>query len=114
MPPKFNRRRALFVLGKIDEILAWEQRKETERDTKFVELGRYLCEVRAGQYWRLEGLKCFDEVLETRFPGSRREAYYPMSILEHLPPHARKQLKELGWAKGLEPAEVRRGRANSV
>ncbi|MGA2859389.1 MAG: hypothetical protein ABSE40_21180 [Candidatus Sulfotelmatobacter sp.] len=39
MPPKFNRRRAVFVLGKIDEILAWEQRKETERDTKFVELG---------------------------------------------------------------------------
>jgi len=39
MPPKFKRRRALFVLGKIDEILAWEQRKETERDTKFVELG---------------------------------------------------------------------------
>jgi hypothetical protein len=29
MPPKFNRRRAVFVLGKIDEILAWEQRKET-------------------------------------------------------------------------------------
>ena len=57
MPPKFNRRRALFVLGKIDEILAWEQHKETERDTKFVELGRYLCEVRAGQYWRLENLK---------------------------------------------------------
>ncbi len=25
MPPKFNRRRALFVLTKIDEILAWEQ-----------------------------------------------------------------------------------------
>ena len=42
MPPKFNRRRAVFVLGKIDEILAWEQRTETERDTKFVELGRYL------------------------------------------------------------------------
>ena len=29
MPPKLNRRRALFVLTKIDEILAWEQRKET-------------------------------------------------------------------------------------
>src|ERR1700680_1009709 len=28
MPPKFNRRRAVFVLGKIDEILAWEQRKD--------------------------------------------------------------------------------------
>ena len=35
MPPKLNRRRAVFVLGKIDEILAWEQKKETERDTKF-------------------------------------------------------------------------------
>jgi len=30
MPPKLNRRRALFVLSKIDEILAWEQRKETD------------------------------------------------------------------------------------
>jgi len=46
--PKFNRRRALFVLGKIDEILAWERQREMERDTKFVELGRYLCEVCAG------------------------------------------------------------------
>ena len=115
MPPKFNRRRAVFVLGKIDEILAWEQRKETERDTKFVELGRYLCEVRAGQYWRLESLKCFDEFLERRFPESRRKAYYLMSIHEHLPPQARKELKEVGWAKGIElvkageagPAELR-------
>jgi hypothetical protein len=65
MPPKFNRRRALFVLNKIDEILAWEQKKETERDTKFVELGRYLCEVRAGQYWRLEEMNSFDEFLES-------------------------------------------------
>jgi hypothetical protein len=32
---------ALFVLTKIDEIMAWEQRCETERDTRFVELGRY-------------------------------------------------------------------------
>src|SRR5208282_6716327 len=108
MPPKFNRRRAVFVLGKIDEILAWEQRKETERDTKFVDLGRYLCEVRAGQYWRLEDLKCFDEFLERRFPGSRRKAYDLMSIHEHLPPQARKQLKELGWAKGLELAKLAR------
>ena len=108
MPPKFNRRRAVFVLGKIDEILAWEQRKETERDTKFVELGRYLCEVRAGQYWRLESLKCFDEFLERRFPESRRKAYYLMSIHEHLPPQARKQLKEVGWAKGIELAKLAR------
>jgi len=39
MLPKLNRRRALFVLTQIDQILAWEQRKETERDSKFVELG---------------------------------------------------------------------------
>ncbi len=31
MLPKLNPRRALFVLSKIDEILAWEQRKETEK-----------------------------------------------------------------------------------
>jgi hypothetical protein len=50
MAPKLNRRRALFVLGRIDEILFWERTTEQERDTRFVELGRYLCEVRAGQY----------------------------------------------------------------
>ena len=108
MPPKFNRRRAVFVLGKIDEILAWEQRKEAERDTRFVELGRYLCEVRAGQYWRLENQKSFDEFLERRFPESRRKAYYLMSIHEHLPPEAKRKLKEVGWTKGLELAKLAR------
>ena len=108
MPPKFNRRRALFVLGKIDEILAWEQRKDRERDTKFVELGRYLCEVRAGQYWRVENVKSFDEFLQRRFPESRRKAYYLMSIHEHLPPQARKDLKKIGWAKGIELAKLAR------
>src|SRR6201981_1567208 len=108
MPPKVNRRRALFVLTKIDEILAWEQRRETERDTKFVELGRYLCEVRAGQYWRVATVKSFDEFLEKRFPGSRRKAYYLMSIHEHLPPQARKELKKVGWAKGIELAKLAR------
>ena len=71
MLPKLNRRRALFVLGRIDEILAWEQRSEAERDTRFVELGKYLCEVRAGQYWRVENMKSFDGFLERRFPESR-------------------------------------------
>ncbi len=108
MLPKLNRRRAMFVLTKIDEILAWEARKETERDTRWVELGRYLCEVRAGQYWRLEKLKCFDEFLERRFPESRRKAYYLMSIHEHLAPQARKELKEVGWTKGLELAKLAR------
>ena len=108
MLPKLNRKRALFVLTKIDEILAWEQRSETERDTRFVELGRYLCEVRAGQYWRLEKLKSFDEFLEKRFPESRRKAYYLMSIHEHLPPQARRELKQVGWTKGLELAKLAR------
>jgi len=108
MPPKLNRRRALFVLSKIDEILAWEQRKEAERDTRFVELGKYLCEVRAGQYWRLENLTSFDEFLERRFPESRRKAYYLMSIHEHLPPQARRDLKSIGWTKGRELAKLAR------
>jgi len=82
MPPKLNRQRALFVLTKIDEILAWERQKEAERDTRFVELGRYLCEVWAGQYWRVEKLASFDDFLARRFPESRRKAYYLMSIHE--------------------------------
>ena len=108
MPPKLNRKRALFVLTKIDEMLAWEKQKEMERDTRFVDLGRYLCEVRAGQYWRLENLKSFDEFLARRFPESRRKAYYLMSIHEHLPPQARKDLKKVGWTKGLEVAKLAR------
>ena len=108
MPPKLNRKRALFVLTKIDEILAWERQKEAERDTRFVELGRYLCEVRAGQYWRVEKLASFDDFLERRFPESRRKAYYVMSIHEHLPPEIRKDLKDIGWTKGRELAKLAR------
>ena len=108
MLPKLNKKRALFVLTKIDEILAWGQRSETERDTRFVELGRYLCEVRAGQYWRVENLKSFDGFLERRFPVSRRKAYYLMSIHEHLPPQAKKDLKEIGWTKGRELVKLAR------
>jgi len=98
------------VLTKIDEILAWERRQEAEKDTRFVELGRYLCEVRAGQYWRLEKLNSFDEFLQRRFPESRRKAYYLMSIHEHLPPEAKRELKQVGWSKGLELAKLARSR----
>jgi hypothetical protein len=108
MPPKLNRRRAEMVLGRIDAILGWEAQHENERDTRFVELGRYLCEVRAGQYWRLENLKSFDEFLERRFPESRRKAYYLMSIHEHLPPQVRRELKQVGWTKGRELAVLAR------
>jgi hypothetical protein len=46
LSPEINYRRALLVLGKIDEILSWEKTKEQERDVHFVELGECLCEVR--------------------------------------------------------------------
>ena len=108
MLPKLNHRRATLVLGRIDEILAWEARHAQDRDTKFVQLGKYLCEVRAGQYWRVENLKSFDEFLERRFPESRRKAYYLMSIHEHLPPQVKKDLLQVGWTKGLELAKLAR------
>ncbi len=106
--PKLNRRRAMFVLTKIEEILGWERATERERDTRFVELGRYLCEVRSGQYWRLDNLKSFDEFLEKRFPESRRKAYYLMAIHEQLPRIPKPHLKEVGWSKATELAKVAR------
>lgn len=106
--PALNPRRAQMVLSKIDQILAWEAARDHERDTKFVELGKHLCEVRAGQYWRLENLTSFDDFLERRFPESRRKAYYLMSIHEQLPPAIRKDLNRLGWTKGAELARVAR------
>jgi hypothetical protein len=108
VPPEINRRRAVFVLGKIDEILSWEKTKEQEKDTRFVELGEYLCEVRANQYWRLEKLKSFDEFLEKRFPGSRRKAYYLMAIHENLTRIPKQQLREVGWSKAAELVKVAR------
>jgi hypothetical protein len=106
--PELNRRRALFVLDKIDEILEWELRKEREGDERFVDLGRYLCETRSGQYWRLENLKSFDEFLEKRFPESRRKAYYLMAIHENLIRVPKRDLREVGWTKARELVKVAR------
>jgi hypothetical protein len=105
---KLNRRRALFVLDKVDEILSWEHRAEQEKDTRFVELGQYLCEVRAGQYWRLENLGSFDDFLTKRFPESRRKAYYLMAIHEQLPRRIHHDLQQVGWSKAAELAKVAR------
>jgi len=98
----------LFVLGKIDEILAWEKTKDQERDVRYVDLGRYLCEVRIGQYWRLERLKSFDEFLGRRFPESRRKAYYIMTIHEHLTRVSKRDLRQIGWNKARELVRVAR------
>jgi len=108
MEPTLDRRRALLVMDKIDEILFWEKTKEQERDVRFVELGQYLCEVRAGQYWRLESLKSFDEFLEKRFPESRRKAYYLMAIHENLTKVPKPRLKAMGWSKAVEMLKVAR------
>ena len=108
VPPELSRRRAVFVLGKIDEILSWERSKEQEKDTRFVELGEYLCEVRSKQYWRVEKLKSFDEFLEKRFPESRRKAYYLMAIHENLMRVPKQQLREVGWSKAVELVRVAR------
>ena len=47
---------------------------------RFVELGEYLCEVRAKQYWKLKKLTSLDNFLEKRFPASRRKAYSLVAI----------------------------------
>ncbi len=106
--PELNQRRAVFVLGKIDEILSWEKTKERKKDARFVELGEYLCEVRSKQYWKLEKLKSFDEFLEKRFPESRRKAYYLMAIHETLTKIPKQQLREIGWSKATELVKVAR------
>jgi hypothetical protein len=106
--PEINRRRAIFVLGKIDEILSWEKIKEEEKDVRFVELGEFLCEVRAKQYWRLENLKSFDEFLAKHFADSRRKAYYLMAIHENLTRIPKHELQKVGWSKATELVKVAR------
>ncbi len=108
MLPRLDPKRARLVINRIDGILAWERSVENTRDSRFVDLGKYLCEVRAGQYWRMEQLKSFDEFLAKRFPESRRKAYYLMSIHEHLPKQIKKDLPEIGWAKAAELVKVAR------
>jgi hypothetical protein len=111
--PKLNSKRASLVLSKIDEILAWEKNSDREKDLRFVELGRYLCEVRAGQYWRLDNLRSFDEYLERKFPESRRKAYYLMAIHEHLPRIPKTDLNLMGWTKARELVKVARREGQS-
>jgi hypothetical protein len=107
--PTYDLSRAHKIIGEVDSILRWERRTEQERDSRFVELGEHLCEIRAGQYWRAEQLKSFEEFLSKRFPDSRRKAYYLMSIHENLEPKiSRTALRQLGWSKAAELVKVAR------
>jgi hypothetical protein len=71
---------------------------------------------RAGHCWRLENLKSFDEFLERRFPESRRKAPLVMSIHEHLPRQARKDLKEVAGRrkKGFRAGEGGAGGGSGI
>jgi hypothetical protein len=62
--------------------------------------------VRAGQYWRVDNLKSFDEFLERKFPESRRKAYYLMAIHEQLPRQIHQDLKEVGLTKATDLAKI--------
>jgi len=108
MAPKLNRRRAVFFLSKIGGILSWEKATDRVRDSKFVELWRYLCEVRAGQDGRVDNVRSFDEFLERKFPDSRRKAYYLMAIHEQLTGIHKVELQQVGWTKATELAKVAR------
>ena len=80
----------------------------TGESVRFVELGEYLCAVRAKQYWRLEKLNSFDESSEKRFIDSRRKACYLMAIHEHLTRVPKPQLREMGWTKTRKLVKVAR------
>jgi hypothetical protein len=108
LTPEIDQRRAAFVLARIDDILSWEKTQEREKDVRFVELGEYLCEVRAGQYWRLDNLRSFDEFLAKRFADSRRKAYYLMAIHERLTRIPKHELQLVGWSKATELVKVAR------
>ena len=102
-----DKAKAQEVLKKIDEILRWEAKVDQQKDQRFAELGKYLCEVRKQGYWRL-GYKSFEHFLEAKFPDSRRKAYYLMSIHDHLRQIPTQEIEQLGWSKALELAKVAR------
>ena len=102
-----DKARAQEVLTKIDEILRWEEKIDQQKDQRFAELGKYLCEVRNQGYWRLE-YRSFEHFLEAKFPDSRRKAYYLMSIHDHLKQIPTQEIEDLGWSKALELAKVAR------
>jgi hypothetical protein len=102
-----DKTRAQQVLARIDEILRWEARVDQQRDQRFAELGKHLCEVRNQGYWR-QGYRSFEHFLESKFPDSRRKAYYLMSIHDHLRQIPSQEIESLGWSKALELAKVAR------
>jgi len=106
--PKLNRKRALFVLSRSTPFSLGSSEWRESETLALWSLAVISAKVRAGQYWRVESIKSFDEFLERRFPASRRKAYYLMSIHEYLPPQIRRELKQVGWTKAAELTKVAR------
>jgi len=102
-----DKAKAQVVMARIDEILRWEERMDQQKDQRFAELGKHLCEVRNQGYWRL-GHKSFEAYLAAKFPDSRRKAYYLMSIHDNLRQIPTEEIENLGWSKALELAKVAR------
>ncbi len=88
--------------------LVSEQARSGQSVAAFCREHSYLCDVRAGQYWRVDTVRSFDEFLERKFPESRRKAYYLMAIHEHLTPIRKRELELIGWTKARELAKVAR------
>ena len=88
--------------------LVSEQARSGQSVAAFCREHSYLCDVRAGQYWRVDNVRSFDEFLERKFPESRRKAYYLMAIHEHLTPIRKRELELIGWTKARELAKVAR------
>lgn len=56
----------------------------------------------------MDNVRSFDEFSETKFPESRRKAYYLMAIHEHLNSIRKWELEQIGWTKARELAKVAR------
>lgn len=52
MPPQLNLKRAVFVLGKIDEILTWEKERGQERDLRFGKVQGELLSDEEQSFWK--------------------------------------------------------------
>ena len=98
-----------MVLSKIDEILAWEAQHQNERDTKFVELGEVSVRGAGGAVLAARTTQVVSmNFWKGDFLNRGGKAYYLMSIHENLPPPVKKELKAVGWTKGLELAKLAR------
>jgi len=93
------------LCSEIDKILSWRSNRR-ERDSKFVELA-VICASAAGQYWRVDNVRSFDEFLERKF-RSPAQGVLPDGIHEHLTPIRKRELELIGWTKARELAKVAR------